>query len=190
MERVARAAAAALLLIVACSALPLVAAGRVTFVPWKVLGPEDAAPESMFVLYWIPASPDEMRKSDLLTSRPLWLYSSRCVAMHVVRVDDDDRLHSLGAEKLPVAIVMTDGEEVARVGGDGTLFRAADVDSAVREIVEQRQAEVQSDLDRARELARDGEHAAAVELLERVRSCRCAFPRLAKEADRTLSRIR
>ena len=190
MERVTRAAAAALLLVLACYALPLVGAGRVTFVPWKVLDPADAAPESMFVVYWIPSSPDEMRRSELLTSRRLWLYSSRCVAMNVVRVDDNDRLESLAARKLPVAIMMVDGREVARAGGDGAPLRAADVDAMVRHIVDGRQAEAQKDLDRARLLVRDGKEEAAVEALRRVTSCRCAFPRLAREADRALSRMR
>ena len=190
MQRVARAAAAACLLVVFVSAIPLSAARRVAFVPWKVLDRDDAAPQSMFVLYWIPASPEEMRKSDLLTSRLLWSYSAKCMAMHIVRVDDHARLASLGVEQLPVAIVVADGEEVARVGGDGTLFRAADVDSAVRAVVERRRAGAREALDRARGLARDGDHATAVSLLEEVASCRCAFPRLAKEAERALSRFR
>jgi thioredoxin-like negative regulator of GroEL len=188
MQIAVRAAAAVALLFVA-SALPLLAAGRI-FVPWKVLDAGDPATESMFVLYWVPSSPDEMRKSDLLTSRPLAIYSSRCVAMHVVRVDDGERVEALGVGKLPVVILVQDGGEVARVGGDGTIFRAGDVESMIDDVFAAREAAAQGDLDRGRELVKEGDQAQAAELFERVSNCRCAFPKLARQAEKALARIK
>src|SRR5690242_13157298 len=49
-------------------------------VPWKVRKPNDAAAQGL-VLYWFPASTDEMKKSSLRESRTLSLYASQCVSM-------------------------------------------------------------------------------------------------------------
>lgn len=189
MERAFRAGVvAALLLLNASSALPLSAAERVSFVPWKVLDAGAAPAGSMFILYWIPSSPEEMRRSDLLTSRPLALYSARCVAMHVVRVDDEERLAALGARDLPAAILVSDGSEIARL--TGSALRAAEVEALVRSAFHAREAAAELDLQRGRELRRGGNEAGATELLTRVVACRCAFPRLAREAQRVLRRMR
>src|SRR5213082_1384582 len=47
-------------------------------VPWK---PASAPPAGGLVLYWFPASNNELRNSSLKESRTLSLYASQCVAM-------------------------------------------------------------------------------------------------------------
>src|SRR5687768_9771012 len=61
---------------------------HVSLVPWKVLERGEAV-DAPLVLFWIPSSAGEMRRSPLLTSDELTRYSARCVAMRVVRFDDD-----------------------------------------------------------------------------------------------------
>src|ERR1700712_314012 len=54
------------------------------FVPWKVLAAGEEPARGALIVNWIPASRDDMRKSDLLTSRQLTMYSSQCVGMQLV----------------------------------------------------------------------------------------------------------
>src|SRR5882672_2734138 len=54
----------------------------VYYVPWKVRAPKDPAPLGL-VLYWFPASVEELQKSSLRASRSLSLYASQCVSMEV-----------------------------------------------------------------------------------------------------------
>ena len=190
MKRVSGASWAAFLLLIAVCALPLAAADRISFVPWKVLDAGSEAGDSMFVLYWVPASPDEMRRSDLVTSRVLAVYSAKCVAMRVVRIDDSERLAALKVDALPAVVLMAGSSEVERVGGDGAAIRTVDVEALVRGGFDTRQAAMRSALDRGFALARRGEGDRAAELFAQVAECRCAFPRLAKQAQRALTRLR
>ena len=96
-------------------AAPADAARQVWFVPWKVLEPGVEAKPSLLAVYWIPASSEELRRSDLLTSRALTTYSGRCVAMHVVRIDDTARIARFSADALPIVVL-------ARTPHGGTLL--------------------------------------------------------------------
>src|SRR3954469_8106686 len=52
-------------------------AAKVYSVPWKVRAPKDPVATGL-VLYWLPASNDELKKSSMLDSRVLSLYASQC----------------------------------------------------------------------------------------------------------------
>src|SRR5262249_56439181 len=54
-------------------------APAVYMVPWKIWE-QRTAPSKGLVLYWFPASDNELKKSSLRASRILTLYSSQCVA--------------------------------------------------------------------------------------------------------------
>jgi hypothetical protein len=168
---------------------PLFAGQQVWFVPWKVLQPGVEAEPSLLAVYWIPSSPDELRRSDLLTSRALTNYSSRCVAMHVVRVDDVERIEQFHAATLPVVVLAEGGRELARrPAGDG-LLRAIDVEAMVRMEFDARETAAGASLDEARRLVADGDTAAAIAIYQKVVQQRCAFPREAKAARRALRRL-
>src|SRR5687768_6476127 len=51
-------------------------------VPWKIRKPTDA-PATGLILYWFPASENEIKKSSLLQSRILSLYAKQCVTMEI-----------------------------------------------------------------------------------------------------------
>ena len=166
------------------------AASQISFVPWKVLDPGAEPAKKAFVLFWIPSSPDEMRRSDLITSERLTLYSARCIGMNVVRADDATTLEKLRAgDGLPLAI-LTEGEaEVARVIADAGVLTATAVESMVRAAFDTREANLNSLLDRATAKAIAGQNTEAIDLYKQVAAQGCAFPRLAKTAQRALRRL-
>jgi hypothetical protein len=160
-------------------------------VPWKLLAHETPdAHDAALVLYWIPASPDDLRRSELLASAEL-VAASHCVAMRVVRSDDAEALARLDAQQLPVA-VLTDGEGhvLARAESRGGLLALADVESIVRAALAEQRAAAEEALDTAGKHAEAGNVEAAVLLYERVAKQRCVCPRQARDAQRALRKIK
>src|SRR5271169_5042136 len=108
-------------------------AERVYQVPWTVISPTDRLPDRGLVLYWFPASVEEIKKSSLRTSRDLSLYSAQCVGMEIA-----DAAQAFGRKldvgKVPVA-VLTDaaGAVLGRVEGQAGFLRAPEVERLVRE---------------------------------------------------------
>lgn len=180
---------AALAFVLAGAELP---AGEVhvSLVPWKVLAPRDTV-DAPLVLFWIPASPDELRRSPLLTSDELTLYSSRCVAMRVVRVDDRARMTRLAPEReIPVAVLTNrKGEILGHIEGEDGHLPVGEVEALVRDELDRRADEAEALLDRAREHADANEIAAATELYERVWEERCMCPRQGRDAKRALKKL-
>lgn len=188
MRRSLRAAGLVVLTVLVCPGA--FGSGRVVFVPWKVLERGTEAAPARLTLYWIPASPDELRRSELVTSRPLALYASRCVAMFVIRADDAERLERLrAAGPLPMAVLIDGDRELARVENESGLLRAASVEAMVRAAFEEREREAAARLDHAARLTEAGETEEAIDLYRTIGLERCAFPRLAKAAARALRRL-
>ncbi len=164
---------------------------HVSLVPWKLLesGQEIRAP---LIVYWIPASRDELRRSELLTSDELTLYSSQCVAMRVVRFDDWTTLDKLGVEgALPVVVLTNaEGEVIARVEGDQGMLLVEDVEDMVRDEIDRRATEAEAVLDEAREKADAGETEAAISLYRSVWDGRCLCPRQGRDAQRALKKLK
>ncbi|MGZ8869410.1 MAG: hypothetical protein ACXW2P_13790 [Thermoanaerobaculia bacterium] len=186
MQRGVRAAGMAVVLSITA---PLFAGQQVWFVPWKVLEPGVEAKPSLLAVYWIPSSPEELRRSDLLTSRALTGYSSRCVAMHVVRIDDVERMGWFDVPTLPVVVLAEGSRELARrPNGDGVL-RAMDVEAMVRAEFDAREIAAGASLDEALRLLAGGDTATAIAIYQKVAQQRCAFPREAKVARRALRRL-
>ena len=165
---------------------------HVSLVPWKVLEAGDDVRASL-VLYWVPASREELRHSDLLTSEELTLYSSQCVAMRVVRFDDWPMLDKLDIEgQLPVAVLAdaTGGRVIARVDSKEGALVVDDVEAMVRDEIDRRTSEADELLDHAREKADAGETDDAIALYRLVWERRCVCPRQARDAQRALKRLK
>lgn len=159
---------------------------HVSLVPWKVLERGEAV-DAPLVLFWIPDSASAMRRSPLLTSDDLTLYSARCVAMRVVRLDDEERLSRLAVgEKLPLA-VLADGS--GRVIGSASAHNIVAVEELVRDELDQRVFSADALLDDARRHADEGDVAAAVDLYRKVWEARCLCPRQGKIAQKALRRL-
>jgi hypothetical protein len=164
---------------------------QVTFVPWKLLNPGDQPARGDLILYWIPASRDEMRHSPLLTSRVLAAYASQCIAMQVIRPDDAAMIEKLGATgKLPAAVI-TDASANAlgsAVQEKGTLSPAA-VEKLVHDTYVRLDNECDKSFDEARRRLDAGDRDAAAELYRKVLVDKCLFPRKARDAEKALRKL-
>ncbi|HEX7192015.1 MAG TPA: hypothetical protein VF381_10645, partial [Thermoanaerobaculia bacterium] len=150
----------------------------------------DAPLKGELVLNWIPATREEIRHSPLITSRSLALSASQCVAMQIIRPDDDETIAKLGAEELPAAVLVDgSGTVVARVKSEAGALHTPDVEKMVRDALASRDVELDHVLDSARTKADAGERDAAVDLYRRVCALRCLFPRKARDAERALSKL-
>src|SRR6202007_1170262 len=74
-----RLAAALTLVLLAVIAVADDLGGPVSFVPWKVLVPGDTPASAPLSVFWVPASPDDFKHSEMLFSRPLTSFASQCV---------------------------------------------------------------------------------------------------------------
>jgi hypothetical protein len=164
---------------------------HVVFVPWKVLRPGTALPRSPLLLFWIPASRQELRRSELLTSEELARYAAQCVAMVVVQPDDHVRIASLRIDgKLPMVLLAdADGAVLARLESESGDLPAAEVETMVREALDARSAHFDALLDDAKEKAASGETEAAIILYRKVWEQRCTCPRQGKDAQRALRKL-
>ena len=158
-------------------------------VPWKV---HDAKtpPAKGFVLYWFPASKDEMKKSSLRMSRTLSLYASQCVSMELAdtQLPNADKL--LGESKLPVAVIATpDGTPVTKVENkDGKLGVSA-VEKVLDTEVKTREKALEEQLKDAKAKAAAGEKDEAIKLFQAVLEQKCMFPGKAKTAAKELKKL-
>jgi len=161
------------------------------FVPWKVLNPGDDPLKTPLVLCWIPGTRDEIRHSDLLTSRALTLFSSQCVGMQLVRPDDDPTIDRLGVTgRPPIALLLDgDGQEVARVENQHGFLPLSAVEKMVRETLRLREDAIDRQLDDAQRKVSTNDREGAATLYLTVWAGRCLFPRQGREAQRALRRL-
>src|SRR5438093_10262739 len=109
-------------------------------VPWKIFKVKET-PTQGLVLYWFPASNDEIKRSSLRESRTLSLYASQCVAMELAdpQIPNADKL--IGESKLPVAVLATpDGTPVNKVENKDGKLRVEQVEKLVESEVKQRES--------------------------------------------------
>jgi hypothetical protein len=165
-------------------------ASDVAFVPWKIHRPGAGLPSSPLVLYWVPASADDFRHSDLLTSRALASFAAQCVALEVVTSDDAAMLATLDLDgPLPAAVLVDAwGVVVGRVGARG-LLRAADVEKMMRDAIRTREEALNADLDDAPKKISAGDRERGLAIYRRVWMQRCVFPRHGREAERAMKKL-
>jgi hypothetical protein len=180
----------AFLLVVAAAAADDLS-GPVSFVPWKVLLPGDAPGAAPLTLFWVPASADDFKHSDMLFSRPLTAYASQCVAMSVIRADDQSMIAQLGvAGALPVAVLIDgNGKRLGKVDNERGALHLSAVERLVREQLRAREADLDVRLDDARRKAEAGDRAAAVMTYKSIWGLRCLAPRKARTAQRELKKL-
>jgi hypothetical protein len=161
----------------------------VAFVPWKIHRAGEAPPASPLILYWVPASADDFRHSDLLTSRVLASYSAQCIALEVVTSDDAAMLAKLAIDgPLPAAVLVDAwGVVLVRIAGKRSL-RAADVETMMRDAMRSREESLNADLDDAPKKISAGDRDRGVAIYRRVWMHRCVFPRHGREAERAMKK--
>jgi hypothetical protein len=161
------------------------------FVPWKIHRAGDAPTTSPIVLYWVPASADDFRHSDLLTSRALASYAAQCVALEVVTSDDAAMLAKLAIDGPLRAVVLVDawGVVAGRVLGVKGSLRAADVEKMMHDAMRAREESLNADLDDAPKKISAGDRDSGVAIYRRVWMQRCVFPRHGREAERAMKKL-
>ncbi|PYQ59626.1 MAG: hypothetical protein DMF58_10950 [Acidobacteria bacterium] len=165
--------------------------GPVSFVPWKVIVPGDPPSIAPLTLYWIPASRDDFKHSDLLFSRSLTAFASQCVAMNVIRTDDGAMIQKLGvASALPIVVLIgADGKALGKVESERGALRVTAVERLVRDQLRARESTLDGQLDDARKKALAGDRDSAVSLYKSAWDLRCVFPRKGREAQRELKKL-
>lgn len=163
---------------------------QVYFVPWKVLNPGDEPAKGALILYWLPATREEIRRSELLASRPLTMYAAQCVGMQVIRPDDEAMIDKLGETgKLPAAVLAdAAGKRIAKVDSESGGVRLNAVEKMVRDELSTRENALDKLLDDARKSAaadKDG----ATALYKQVWEQRCLFPRKGRDAQKALKKL-
>jgi tetratricopeptide (TPR) repeat protein len=158
-------------------------------VPWKI---HDAKtpPTKGLVLYWFPASKEEIKKSSLRMSRTLSLYASQCVAMELAdtQLPNADKL--VGDSKLPVAVVATpDGTPVTKVENQDGKLKVEVVEKVLSTEMKGRESALDQQLKDAKAKAAAGEKEEAIKLFQAVTDQKCMFPGKAKTAAKELKKL-
>jgi tetratricopeptide (TPR) repeat protein len=158
-------------------------------VPWKLRTPKDPAPQGL-VLYWFPASKDELQRSSLRASRSLSLYATQCILMEVADVRHPNAEKLIGESTLPVAILaMPDGTPIRKVENTNGKLKVEQVEQLVEAEVKQRESALDSQLKDAKAKTTAGDKDAAVKLYRAVAAQKCMFPKKAKEAAKELKKL-
>jgi tetratricopeptide (TPR) repeat protein len=161
----------------------------VYYVPWKVRAPKDPAPLGL-VLYWFPASVEELQKSSLRASRSLSLYATQCVSMEVGNTETANAEKILGESKLPVAILaMPDGTPVKKLENINGKLKVEQVEQLLESEMKQRESGLDDQLKEAKAKAAAGDKETAVKLYRTVAEQKCMFPKKAKDAAKELKKL-
>jgi len=160
-------------------------------VPWKVINAPDAASPGGLIVYWLPASENELKNSSLRNSRTLSLYASQCVTMGVVDAGTPIGQKILGDEKLPVAILaVADGTVIGKAqGGQDGRLRVNQVEKLLEGEMKQREAGVKTAMSSAKDAAKKGDKDAAISQYKAILDQKCLFPKQAKDAANELKKL-
>jgi len=159
-------------------------------VPWKIFKANDKPASGGLVLFWFPASQNEVKNSSLRQSRSLSLYASQCVAMEVAdtNVPNADKL--VGDSKLPVAVLATpDGTPVKKVENKDGKLKVVEVEKVVEGEMKQRETAVDGQLTEASRKVKAGDNEGAIKEYRAVLDQKCLFPKKAKEAAKELKKL-
>ncbi len=161
----------------------------VYMVPWKIWE-ASKAPQKGLVLYWFPATNDEIKKSSLRASRLLTLYSSQCVTMTVADAKTPELQPIIGDSALPVAILATaEGAPIKKIDNTGGKLKVDQVEKVVEAEMKQREATLDTQLKDAKEKIKAGDKENAIALLKPVAEEKCLFPKKAKDAASQLKKL-
>ncbi len=160
-------------------------------VPWKVLNAGDRLEPGGLVMYWFPASENELKNSSLRNSRMLSLYASQCVTMGVADIATALGQQFAVDQKAPVAVLaQTDGRIIGKApgGADGKL-RVNVVEKLLETEMKQREAGLKSAMSAAKDAAKKGDKDGAIAQYKSVLDQKCLFPKQAKDAANELKKL-
>jgi hypothetical protein len=158
-------------------------------VPWKMHKETDKPVTEGLILYWFPASKEELQRSSLRESRELSLYASQCISMQLADGRTPHSTELIGDSKLPVAVLASpEGTTVAKLENTAGKLKVTDVEKLVGTEIKTRGAALDNDLKDAKaKSASDKE--AAIKLYKNVAAQKCMFPKKAKAAQAELKKL-
>ena len=159
-------------------------------VPWKLPAEVKKPVTEGLILYWFPATPQEIKASSLRESRDLSLYAGQCVSMQLADGHTPNAETLIGDSKLPVAVLAApDGTAVGKLENTGGKLKVADVEKLVGTEVKTRGTNLDNNLKDAKAKATAGEKDAAIKLFKTVAAEKCMFPKKAKTAQAELKKL-
>ena len=165
-------------------------APQVYYVPWKIRSEKDAAPSAGLVLYWFPATADEIKRSSMRASRLLSLYATQCIAMQMAEYSSPLGQQLIGDSKPPVAVLATyDGKAVNKVENTAGKLKVELVEKMVQAEVKQRETALDERLKAAKQKVTAGDSDGATKEYLAVVSEKCMFPKKAKDATNELKKL-
>lgn len=157
-------------------------------VPWKMVS-ADAAKVPLSV-YWAPATGDEVKGSDLVSSRLLTMASAQCVGMFVIHPEDVDTQKKWEvAGKVPAALLIADGKTIARVDAENGKIRLSAVENMVNHELNARETALDKMLDEAKKKSDGGDKDGATALYKQVWDQRCVAPKKGRAAQKALGKL-
>jgi tetratricopeptide (TPR) repeat protein len=164
-------------------------APAVYMVPWKIWEAR-TSPQKGLILYWFPASNDELKKSSMRASRILTLYSAQCVTMTVADAKTPELQPIIGDAALPVAILASaDGSPIKKIENTGGKLKVEQVEKVLEAEMKQRETTLDTQLKDAKEKIKAGDNQNAIALLKPVAEETCLFPKKAKDAAKELKKL-
>lgn len=161
----------------------------VYMVPWKIWEAR-TTPNKGLVLYWFPATDNEVQKSSLRASRILTLYSAQCITMTVADAKQPELQPIIGDSALPVAVLASaDGQPIKKIENTAGKLKVQDVEKIVEAEMKQRETALDTQLKSAKEKIKAGDKPSAVALLTPVAKEKCLFPKKAKDAAKELKKL-
>jgi tetratricopeptide (TPR) repeat protein len=158
-------------------------------VPWKIRDAK-TPPAMGLVVYWFPASAEELKKSSLRMSRTLSLYAAQCVSMELADGSIPNAPKLVGESKLPVAVIATpDGTLVTKVENKDGKLKVEALEKVLETEVKTRDNALDEQLKDAKAKAAAGEKDAAIKLFQSVAGQKCMFPKKAKDAAKELKKL-
>jgi tetratricopeptide (TPR) repeat protein len=158
-------------------------------VPWNIRKANDPAPKGL-VLYWFPASENEVRKSSLRESRVLSLYAAKCIAMEIADASVANAAKLVGESQLPVAVLATpDGAPINKIENKDGKLRVTDIEKLVDAEFKSRETSIETQIKEANEKAKAGDNDGAIQLYKAVLEHKCMFPKKAKDAANQLKKL-
>jgi len=158
-------------------------------VPWK-LHDNDKPVKSGLILYWFPASKEELAKSPLRESRDLSLYAAQCVSMELADGRMAKATEFRGESTLPFAVLATpDDKVIGKVDNKAGKLNIPDVEKLVGTEVKARKANIDTTLKDAKAKEAAGDKEAAIKGFQAVLAEKCMFADKAKDAAKELKKL-
>jgi hypothetical protein len=157
-------------------------------VSWKFLPKGNDLVKGPLVLYWLPASLEEVQRSPLRISQTLLEDATRCVGLEIIVPDDVVTIEKLGAMgKLPMALIVDEhGSVIRKIENIRGVLRPASVEQMVADELSVRDEAVYQKLTEAKRSVLVGDKGKAIDLYQKIWNDRCLFPLVGSEAQRAL----